>query len=32
MPKLVWGMRVERATALGVGFVPQDGYLEKPPA
>jgi hypothetical protein len=30
--KLVRGMRVERAAALGVGFAPQDGRLEKPPA
>jgi hypothetical protein len=30
--KLVRGMHVERATAFGVGFVPQDGRLEKPPA
>jgi len=29
---LVREMRAERATAFGVGFVPQDGYLEKPSA
>jgi hypothetical protein len=30
--KLVQEMRAERAAALGVGFAPQDGRLEKPPA
>jgi hypothetical protein len=30
--KLVWGMRAGRAAALGGGFAPQDGRLEKPPA
>ncbi|MFZ8837383.1 MAG: hypothetical protein ACO2PM_00305 [Pyrobaculum sp.] len=38
--KLVRGMRTEvgeklktgKAAALGVGFAPQDGRLEKPPA
>jgi len=30
--KLVWGMRTGRAAAFGVGFAPQDGRLEIPPA
>jgi hypothetical protein len=29
---LVRGMWVGRTAALGVGFAPQDGRLEKPPA
>jgi len=30
--KLVQEMRAGRAAALGEGFAPQDGRLEKPPA